>query len=131
MEDHSTAPADRNAGLMAGVAGFARNGLGLLVNRIELAALELAEVRNNMFKLVLVAALGAFAAWFAMACLTALIVVLSWQALGWKILLIVAAVYTAIAAGVFLYARSMLKEGKLSMSSTLAELRSDRDALMK
>jgi uncharacterized membrane protein YqjE len=35
-----------------------RNAIGLLLNRLELAALELAEVRDHLLKLVLVFALA-------------------------------------------------------------------------
>ncbi|EGF31375.1 hypothetical protein IMCC9480_14 [Oxalobacteraceae bacterium IMCC9480] len=101
-----------------------------MVNRIELASIEMAEVRANLFKLILVAAAGVIAACFALAFWTGLLVFLSWDALGWKILLIVAAGFTAIAVGILLYLRSMLKQGMLSMPATLAELRNDRDALL-
>jgi uncharacterized membrane protein YqjE len=123
-------PETTSPGLIAGVVGIARNGFGLLVSRIELAALELAEVRSNLVKLLLVVALGIVAAWFAIAYWTVLVVMLSWQSLGWKILLILAAMFTLLTGSVFLYARSMLKQGKLSMPETMAELRSDRDNLM-
>jgi uncharacterized membrane protein YqjE len=117
-------------GLIAGLAGIAKNLLGLVMNRIELAALELGEVRDNIAKLLLVGALGVVAICFALGCWTALLVVLTWDALGWKILLLVAAVYTVLAIGILLYARSMLSQDKLSMTATMAELRKDRDALL-
>jgi uncharacterized membrane protein YqjE len=131
MKDKPSDTPDVGPGLIAGVIGIARNGFGLLVSRIELAALELAEVRTSLVKLLLVVALGTVAAWFAIAYWTVLIVMLSWQALGWKILLILAAGFTLLAGGVFLYAQSILRQGKLSMPDTMAELRSDRDHLMQ
>jgi len=117
-------------GLIAGLAGIAKNLLGLVMNRIELAALELGEVRDNIAKLLLIGALGVVAVCFALGCWTALLVVLTWDALGWKILLLVAAVYTVLAIGILLYARSMLTQDKLSLTATMAELRKDRDALL-
>lgn len=117
-------------GLIAGLAGIAKNMLGLVMNRIELAALELGEVRDNIARLLLVGALGVVAVCFALGCWTALLVVLTWDALGWKILLLVAAVYTVLAIGILMYARSMLTQDKLSMPATMAELRKDRDALL-
>lgn len=117
-------------GLMAGVSGIARNLFGLIVNRVELAALELSQVRSSLLKLLLVAALGIFAALFAIAYWTALVVYLSWDALGWKILLIVAALFSVATVAIALYARSLLSDGKLSMPATLAELSRDRDALL-
>jgi uncharacterized membrane protein YqjE len=117
-------------GLIAGVAGFARNAYGLLLSRIELAALEVSEVRTNLLKLLAVAALGILVAWFAIAYWTVLIVALAWDAMGWKILLILAAAFTLLAIGIFMYVKSMLKSDKLSMPATMAELRNDRDALL-
>jgi uncharacterized membrane protein YqjE len=131
MEDKHPQAVDTNPGLIAGVIGMAKNGFGLLVSRIELAALELSEVRGNLIRLLLVLALGIVAGWFAIACWTVLIVVLSWDALGWKILLILAAAFTLLTAGMLLHARSILRQGKLSMPATLAELRNDRDALLQ
>lgn len=109
---------------------MAKNFFALLVNRIELASVELAEVRTNLLKLMVVAIAAVISACFALAFWTGLLVYLSWDALGWKILLIVAAVFTVIAVGIALYAQSMLKQGRLSMPATLAELRNDRDALL-
>ena len=103
---------------------------GLLLNRIELAALELSEVRANFLKLALIFALGIIVVWFAVAYWTALVVVLAWEALGWKILAIIAALFTGLAVWVFSYARAILDEGKLSMPATMSELRNDRDALL-
>lgn len=130
MADKQEQAPDPNPGLIAGVAGLARNGFGLLVSRIELAALELAEVRGNLVRMVLIIAAGMLAAWFAIAYWTVLIVMVSWQSMGWTILLILAAVFSLIAVGVFLYAQSIVRQGKLSMPATMAELRKDRDQLM-
>ena len=130
MEKKSSGAAIPTPGLIVGMAGMARNFFALLVNRIELASVEFAEVRTNLFRLILVAAAGIIAACFALAFWTGLLVFLSWDALGWKILLIVAAVFTVIAIGILFYAKSMLRQGSLSMPATLAELRNDRDALL-
>jgi uncharacterized membrane protein YqjE len=130
VEHQQTNSTDESPGVIAGLAGIAKNMFGLLVSRIELAALEVGQVRTNLAKLVLIAALGIVAIWFAVAYWTALIVVLAWETWGWKVLLLIAALFTLIAAGIFLYARSMLSRDKLSMPATLAELRKDRDALL-
>lgn len=117
-------------GLVAGLTGIVKNMFGLLLSRIELAALELGELRANLLKLLAISALGIVAVWFAVAYWTALIVVLAWDSWGWKILLLIAAVFTVLAAGIFLYARSLLGDDKLSMPTTMTELRNDRDALL-
>lgn len=117
-------------GLVAGLGGLARNLFALFVSRIELAALELGEVRDNLARFLLVGALGVIALWFAVACWTALVVVLAWEAMGWKILVLVAAVYSVLAFAILRHARTMVANDKLSMPATMAELRSDRDALL-
>ncbi len=116
--------------LMNGVMGIAKNIFGLLLSRIELAALELAEIRASVLKLALVFAVGLTAAWFAVAYWSVLLVYLAWDALGWKILFIVASGFTLVTIGVLLYARAIVAEGKLSMPATMSELRNDRDALL-
>ncbi|HJV86442.1 MAG TPA: phage holin family protein [Noviherbaspirillum sp.] len=130
MERQQTRSEDAAPGFIAGFAGLAKSGFALLMSRVELAALELGEVRNNIAKLLLVGALGIVALWFALGCWTALIIVLAWDAMGWKILLIVAAAYSLLALGILLYARTMLGSEQLSMPATMTELRKDRDALL-
>ena len=117
-------------GLIAGFADMSKNLFALFVSRIELAAVELGEFRSNLLKLLLISAFGLVAAWFALVFWSGLLVFLTWDYLGWKILLIIAAVFTAVAVGLFLHVRSMLRVGQLSMPDTLAELRKDRDALL-
>lgn len=117
-------------GFLAGLSIIARNAFGLFFSRIELAALELAEVRTTVMKLSVMFALGVIAAWFALAYWSALIVVLSWDSLGWKILLIMALVFTLAMVVLLLYIRSSLQQGKLSLHATMTELRRDRDALL-
>jgi len=124
------APGEERPGLVAGLAGIARNTFGLFVSRIELAALELGEVRDNLARLLFIGALGIVAILFALGCWTALLVVLAWESMGWKILLVVAIVYTLLAIGILRRARSYLVQDRLAMPATLAELRKDRDALM-
>jgi uncharacterized membrane protein YqjE len=130
MADQSSGTGDGGPRLIAGLAGIARNVFGLLVSRVELAALELGEARDHLARLLLVGALGVVAILFALGSWTALVVVLAWDSLGWKILLLTASVYTVLAIGILLYARAMLSQDKLSMPATMAELRNDRDALL-
>ena len=130
MEHQPSRANDTGSGLIAGLAGTAKNMFGLLISRIELAALELSEARTNLLKILLIFAIGIVAGWFAIAYWTVVIVFLSWQTFGWKILLFLAVMFTLLTVGVFLYAQSMLKRGKLSMPATMAELRNDRDALL-
>jgi uncharacterized membrane protein YqjE len=116
--------------LVAGMIGIVKNMFGLFLSRVELAALELSEVRGTLLKLSLVFALGLLAAWFALAYWSVLLVYLAWNTMGWVILLLIALGFTAVAIGVFFYARSVVEQGKLSLPATMNELRNDRDALL-
>ncbi|HSY26389.1 MAG TPA: phage holin family protein [Burkholderiaceae bacterium] len=130
MEQKKQETSQPGSHLMTGVMGIAKNIFGLLLSRIELAALELAEIRTSLLKLALVFAIGLIAAWFAVAYWSVLLVYLAWDTLGWKILFIVASGFTLVTIGVLLYARAIIAEGKLSMPATMSELRNDRDALL-
>lgn len=117
-------------GLMGGLTGLAKNIFGLVVSRVELAALELSEVRNHVMALLAVFALAVICSWFAIAYGTAIIVALAWEAMGWKILLILFLVFVAITAALGFKAMAMLKEGKLAFPETMSELKNDRDMLL-
>lgn len=129
MDQRNAGVQDR-PGLVAGVAGIARNAFGLLVSRIELAALELGDVRDNLARMLFIGALGIVAILFALGAWTTLVIILAWEAMGWKILLLVAIVYTLLAVGILRHARAYLEQDKLSLNATMAELRKDRDALL-
>jgi uncharacterized membrane protein YqjE len=117
-------------GLMGGITGLAKNLFGLVVSRLELAALELSEVRNHVIELVAIFALAALATWFALAYGTATIVALAWEEMGWKILLVMFVVFALVTVILVMKGLSMLKQGKLAFPETMKELRNDRDMLM-
>lgn len=117
-------------GLMGGISGLAKNLFGLVVSRVELAALELSEVRNHVIELLAIFAGAVLAVWFALAYGTAMIVALAWDAMGWKILLVMLLVFLVITAVLVAKGLAMLKQGKLAFPETMNELRADRDALM-
>ena len=117
-------------GLMGGITGLAKNLFGLVVSRVELAALELTEVRNHVIELVAIFALAALATWFALAYGTATIVALAWEEMGWKILLVMFVVFAVITLILVMKGLSLLKQGKLAFPETMKELRNDRDMLM-
>ena len=117
-------------GLIASLAAVGRNAVGLLLSRLELAALELSEVRNHLLTLVAVFALAVVAGCFALAYLTVTIAYLAWDSMGWKILPLLAGVFVVVALFLLMYARSIIRSGKLSMPATMGELKSDRDMLL-
>jgi uncharacterized membrane protein YqjE len=117
-------------GLIGSLAGVAKNSLRLLLARIELAACELSEVRNHLVQLSVLFALAILAAWFAIAFGTATLIYLAWEALGWKILLILTAVFAVVAIGLIMHMVKVIKQGKLALPATMAELKADRDMLL-
>lgn len=117
-------------GLMGGISGLAKNLFGLVVSRVELAALEMSEVRNHVIELLAIFAGAVLAVWFALAYGTATIVMLAWDSWGWKILLVMFLVFLAITVVLVMKGMAMLKQGKLAFPETMNELRHDRDALM-
>ncbi|MET0267386.1 MAG: phage holin family protein [Duganella sp.] len=121
---------NRPPGLIASLGNIARNSMGLLLTRLELAALELSQVRNHLLQLVVAFAVALVAGCFALACITVMVAYLAWNALGWAILPILAGGFLLIAIGLILYARGLIRAGKLSMPATMAELKSDRDMLL-
>ena len=116
--------------MIASIAGLARNAVGLMLSRLELASIELSEVRNHLLQLVVIFALAMVAGLFAIAYGSVLVVFLAWDSLGWKILLIMTAVFLLLAVALVMYARAMLRQGKLSLPATMAELKADRDMLI-
>ncbi|WP_395825579.1 phage holin family protein [Collimonas sp.] len=123
-------PKHSSPGLVSGLVGTAKNMFALVISRIELAALEFSEIGSHLLRLMLVSALSIVALWFALAFWCGLLVVLTWDTLGWKILLILAALFTIVAVGCGLYVRSVLRQGRLGLPVTMAELRKDRDAIL-
>jgi len=117
-------------GLMGGISGLAKNLFGLIVSRVELAALEMSEVRQHLIELVAIFAGAVLAVWFALAYGTATIVMLAWDSWGWKILLVMFLVFLVITAVLVMRGLALLKQGKLAFPETMRELRNDRDALM-
>lgn len=127
--DHQSPPV-HGPGLLQGLTGLAKNAFGLVVSRLELAAVELVEVRNHVLSLVILGAAAVLCAWFAIAYGTATIVMLAWEDMGWKILLIMFAVFAVATAVLLAKAKALLKENKMTLPATMKELKHDREMLL-
>jgi uncharacterized membrane protein YqjE len=118
-------------GLGATTRDLIQNIIGLIAARLSLAALELSEARDAAL-LVIALALSAFmAASFAVIALSALLVVLTWDALGWRIVLILTLAYAGIAVVLVKQIRRIIYEGRLGLPATVAELKKDSEVLMR
>ncbi len=118
-----------NPGLMGGISSLTKSLFGLVVSRVELASLELADVRNHVIELVAIFGAALLAIWFAIAYGTATIVALAWDEMGWKILLILFLVFLVITGVLVANGLALIKQGKLAFPATMKELKNDRDML--
>ena len=116
-------------GLMGGISSLMKSLFGLVVSRVELASLELADVRNHVIELVAIFGAALLAIWFAIAYGTATIVALAWDEMGWKILLILFLVFLVITGVLVAKGLALIKQGKLALPATMKELKNDRDML--
>lgn len=117
-------------GGLASTAGAAMTSVLKLIGvRLSMAVLELGAARNAMFRVLLLAALAVLAAAFALLSVSAMIVALAWDALGWRILLLLCLAYLVLAVAMLLKARNIILSGQIGLPMTLAELQKDREAL--
>ncbi|NNG23608.1 phage holin family protein [Massilia sp. ML15P13] len=114
---------------MGGISSLMKSLFGLAVSRVELASLELAEVRNHVIELVAIFGAALLAIWFAIAYGTVTIVALAWDEMGWKILLIMFLVFLVITGVLVAKGLALIKQGKLALPATMKELKNDRDML--
>lgn len=120
----------QNPGVFAGISSLFKSLFGLAVSRVELAALELAEIRNHVIELVAIFAGAALAVWFAIAFGAMTIVALAWESMGWTILLIMFAVFTLVTAILVAKGMALIKQNKLGLPATMKELKNDREMLL-
>ena len=97
--------------------------------RFSMAMLELSEARDSFFRVLLLAALALLASVFALLSMSGMIVALTWEALGWRIFLILFLVYLLLTVAMVWKARNLIASGRIGLPATLAELKKDRAAL--
>lgn len=119
-----------NPGVISGISSLFKSLFGLAVSRVELAALELSEIRNHVIELLAIFAAAVLAVWFAIAFGAMTVVALAWDSMGWTILLIMFAVFALITAVLVTKGLALLKQNKLAFPATMKELKNDRDMLM-
>lgn len=119
-----------NPGLIGGISALFKSVFGLAVSRVELAALELTEVRDHVIQLLAIFAAAVLALWFAVAYGTFTIVALAWDSMGWTILLIMFAVFALATAILVAKGLALLKQNKLAFPETMKELKNDREMLL-
>ncbi|MFC7418539.1 hypothetical protein ACFQNF_01420 [Iodobacter arcticus] len=96
-------------GLTVGLLLISKNRFAGFLSKLERVVLAWAKLRTRLLKLFFVLILAILSAWFAIAYGTVLIVYLTWESLGWKILCILTLVFTAGALSLFYYACSIVR----------------------
>ena len=119
-----------NPGVFNGISSLFKSLFGLAVSRVELAALELSEIRNHVIELLAIFAAAVLAVWFAVAFGAMTVVALAWDSMGWTILLIMFAVFALITAVLVTKGLALLKQNKLAFPATMKELKNDREMLL-
>ena len=118
------------SGLASNVGTMITSVLKLIGVRLSMAVMELADARDAVLRVLLLGALAVLAAAFALLSLSAMIVALAWDAMGWRILLILFLAYLLLAIGMLWKARSIIASGQIGLPTTVAELEKDRAALL-
>jgi uncharacterized membrane protein YqjE len=91
--------------------------------------IELAEARDAFITVFVLAIAALVMASLTLTAVSALIIVLLWDSLGAWVILILALVYASFSWLLWRSALQLIREGRLGLPHTLAELRQDRDAL--
>jgi len=120
---------ERTAGLKPSVMRLVAGGVGLLRARLELASVELAEERERVIALLVLAVAGAVLATFAFAAISLVVVAYFWETHRYQAIVAIGAIYAALAALAFARASSIARRAPHPFSATIAEFEKDRSAL--
>jgi uncharacterized membrane protein YqjE len=126
MKSSSRSPSDD---LSFKVMTVIKSALRLAGVRFSMATIELAEARDTFLRVVLLGMLALITLVFALLSLSGLIVVLAWETLGWRILMILFLAYLLLTLVVLWRARGVIATGKLGLPVTFAEMKKDRAVL--
>jgi uncharacterized membrane protein YqjE len=111
------------------IRALLRHAAGLLQARLSLALIELGEARDAFLSVFVLAIAALVMTSLALIALSALIIMLLWDAMGLWIIVMVAVFYAVLGGWLLRSAIRLIREGRLGLPHTLAELRQDRDAL--
>jgi uncharacterized membrane protein YqjE len=116
-------------GVVASLRRLATNAVGIIHTRLELLANDLEEERVRTLRIVVLGAIALFCAAVGLILVTAWVVVAFWEQHRLATLAILALVYF-VASGVALWMlKARASERAKLFSTSLAELRRDRDLL--
>jgi uncharacterized membrane protein YqjE len=130
MSEPSKEPPAGSAGVTGSLRSVIRHAAGLFQVRLSLALIELAEARDAFITVFVLAIAAIVAGSLTLIAVSAWIIVLLWEPLGGWIILILALIYAMLSVLLGRAAIRLIREGRLGLPQTMAELRQDRDALM-
>lgn len=111
------------------IRSLLHHAVGLLQARLSLALIELGEARDAFITVFVLAIAALVMASLALIALSALIIILLWESMGAWVIALLAAGYAALGWLLLRSAIQMIRDGRLGLPHTMAELRQDRDAL--
>jgi uncharacterized membrane protein YqjE len=118
-----------NDGLASNAMTFIKSVLKLAGVRFSMATVEFADARDAFLRVLLLGVFALLALGFALLSISGVIVVLAWEALGWRILMILFFVYLLLTMILLWRARGIIASGKIGLPVTLTEMKKDRAAL--
>ena len=118
-----------NDGLASNAAGIIGGVLKLVGVRCSMAIMEFADARAAFSQVLLLGVIAILAATFALFSISGMIVVLAWEALGWRIFLILFFAYLLLTISLLWRICNVIASGKIGLPLTLAELEKDRAVL--
>ena len=129
MSEPSKEPPTGSAGVTGSLRSVLRHAAGLFQVRLSLALIELAEARDALITVFVLAIAAIVAGSLTLIAVSAWIIVLLWESLGGWIILILALVYAMLSVLIGRAALRLIREGRLGLPQTMSELREDRDTL--
>ncbi len=124
--DNATADPPRTT---SSLRSLLHHAVGLLQARLSLALLELGEARDAFITVFVLAIAALVMGSLALIALSALIIMLLWDAMGAWVIALLAIFYAALGWLLLRSAIHMIRDGRLGLPQTMAELRQDREAL--
>ena len=129
MSDPSNEPPTCSPGVTGSLRSVLRHAAGLFQVRLSLALIELAEARDALITVFVLAIAAIVAGSLTLIAVSAWIIVLLWESLGGWIILILGLVYAMLSVLLGRAALRLIREGRLGLPQTMSELREDRDTL--
>ena len=124
-------PRASTGGLLSSVRRVGASIAAIVHSRIELAALELDREKTRLTRLILLGVVALFFLGLGAITATIFVIVLFWDSQRLVVIGFLTVLYIGIGAGALAIARKEGAEAKRPFSSTLEELRKDRDHLTR